>query len=214
MMDLIKRFISKVKSWGKEIYEHKNAILLSLCFLVLAVFLEYLSGNYVDKKSSAVVTDFFLDLLPPIDLSYLFVYGFLLVVLIMFLYPLFFRVHQLHKVISQFSLLVIIRSIFICLTHIKLPTDAIIPNFPLGIQNFAFGNDLFFSGHVAIPFLGFLLFENKKIKYSFLVASIIMAVTVLMMHLHYSIDVFAAYFITYGSYKLGEIIFRKLDKKS
>ncbi|MFA6023088.1 MAG: phosphatase PAP2-related protein [Candidatus Pacearchaeota archaeon] len=214
MEKLGEKFVSRVKSWGIELYGHKKLIILSLLFLGLAIILEYISGNYVDKAGGVEVTDLFLDLLPPTDLSYLFVYGFILIFLFMFLYPLFFKVHQLHKVISQFSLLVIIRSIFICLTHLKLPTDAILPVFPGGIQNFAFGNDLFFSGHVAVPFLGFLIFENKKIKYFFLAMSVIMAITVLSMHLHYSIDVFAAFFITYGSYKMGQVLFRNFEKKT
>jgi hypothetical protein len=37
-----------------------------------------------------------------------------------------------------------------------------------------------------------------------LVSSIILAITVLLMHVHYSIDVLSAYFITYGVYKLSE----------
>ncbi len=74
-----------------------------------------------------------------------------------------------------------------------------------------FKNDLFFSGHTAVPFLGFLLFKNRKVKYTFLGASIIMAITVLLMHVHYSIDVFSAFFITYGTFKIGEWLFKKMD---
>ena len=37
-----------------------------------------------------------------------------------------------------------------------------------------------------------------------------MAITVLGMHQHYSIDVFAAFFITYGVYKMGGWVIKKL----
>jgi len=70
-----------------------------------------------------------------------------------------------------------------------------------------YANDLFFSGHVGLPFLGFLIFKDKKIRYFMLSASIILAVTVLLMHVHYSIDVAAAYFITYSIYALGKRLF-------
>jgi hypothetical protein len=38
-------------------------------------------------------------------------------------------------------------------------------------------------------------------------ASIVLAITVLLMHVHYSIDVASAYFITYGVYKVGDQLF-------
>ena len=73
-----------------------------------------------------------------------------------------------------------------------------------------FNNDLFFSGHVAIAFLGFLLFQEKKLKIFFLIATIVMALTVLFMHVHYSIDVFAALFITYSTHEFGKRLFKKI----
>ena len=79
--------------------------------------------------------------------------------------------------------------------------------------SFFYKNDLFFSAHTGIPFLAFLLFnkDNKWISYFFLISSFIMALTVLFMHVHYSIDVFAAYFITYSIYKVTDSIFNKLN---
>jgi len=45
-----------------------------------------------------------------------------------------------------------------------------------------FSNDLFFSGHTAVPFLGYLLFKEEKIRYVFLALSIMMGGVVLLMH--------------------------------
>jgi len=39
----------------------------------------------------------------------------------------------------------------------------------------------------------------------------VMAATVLLMHVHYSIDVFSAFFITYGIYKIGQRLVAKFD---
>ncbi|MBD3360385.1 hypothetical protein GF366_01130, partial [Candidatus Peregrinibacteria bacterium] len=75
-----------------------------------------------------------------------------------------------------------------------------------------FENDLFFSGHTAVPFLAFLVFKESKIfKWVMFAGSILMAITVLLMHVHYSIDVFAAFFITYGIYSISNKIFRDLN---
>ncbi|VVB79866.1 Uncharacterised protein [uncultured archaeon] len=204
---------SKIKDWKNELKKHKNLILLSLLFLIIAIVLDYLSGIYVDKVGTIVATDLILDNIPVVNLNFIFVYLFVLVIAIGILYALFFKVRMLHKVIAQGSLLVAIRSIFICFTHLKTPSDALLTHFPGILSSLSFHNDLFFSAHTAIPFLGFLIYkdENKRLAYFFLVCSIILAITVLLMHVHYSIDVFSAFFITYGSYKIGEWLFRKIN---
>jgi hypothetical protein len=193
--------------WKEEFREHKWLILLSIFFFIVAIILNQLASNYSAKKNALPVSDLILDNLPSVNLGMLFVWGFLAVVLVLLFYPLFFKIKKFHIAVSQFSLLVIIRSFFITLTHLGLPIDSI-RYYPTGIYNwFIFQNDLFFSGHVAIAFLGFLLYRKEKVGIFFFIATIVMAFTVLFMHVHYSIDVFAAFFITYGTYKIGNYLF-------
>ena len=198
------------ESWKKETLKHKKLIILSIFFLIIAVIINYVSGNYVDGASCVTVSDLILDHIPTLDLDFLFVYGISFVIVVLFLYPIFFKVDRTHIVISQFSLLILIRSFFTALTHLSVPAGALSFDSPNFFTIFDFKNALFFSGHTAFPFLGFLLFRKEKIGKFFLVATIIMALTVLFMHVHYSIDVFAALFITYGSFKIGEWLFKKL----
>lgn len=203
----------KIKEWKKEFKDHKNLILISSIFLIIALVLDYLSGVYVQRVGIAEATDLILDNIPVVNLNFIFVYLFVLVIILGVLYALFFRVRMLHKVIAQGSLLIVIRSIFICFTHLKTPADALLTHFPGFLSILSFHNDLFFSAHTSIPFLGFLIYkdENKKLAYFFLICSIILGITVLLMHVHYSIDVFSAFFITYGSYKIGEWLFNKIN---
>ena len=70
---------------------------------------------------------------------------------------------------------------------------------------------MFFSGHTAMPFLGFYLFRRSWVRYAFLAGSIVMGFVVLAMHVHYSIDVLAAFFMTYGSYRIGHRILLRMD---
>jgi hypothetical protein len=209
---LMKKIIlGEFRSWKSEILHHKYLILISLFLLIIATLLDYISGNYVQRVTTAVAPALILDHIRPVDLTFVFVYFYGLVFFLLFFYPIIFRVKEIHVVISQFSLLVAIRGIFMCFTHLKAPVDAIAVNFPWIASHLSFQNDLFFSGHTAIPFLGFLLFKDEKIRYFFLASSIILGVTVLLMHIHYSIDVFSAFFITYGSYKIGEWAFTKIN---
>ena len=68
-------------------------------------------------------------------------------------------------------------------------------------------NDFFFSGHTGLPFLFFLLTPWPPLAIIFLIASIAMGVAVLLMHIHYSIDVFAAPFMTYSIFVVARLIF-------
>jgi len=203
--------MGRIAEWKKEIGYHKHLIVASLLFLVIAIFFDVVAGTYVTKVGGVTAPDLILDNIPTIDLDFLFVWGGVLMVTVLFLYPLFFRVKEVHKVISQFSLLIMVRAAFTCFTHLATPSDALLFEVPSLVSFFTFQNDLFFSGHTAVAFLGFLIFKEKKIRYFFLGLSILMGITVLLMHVHYSIDVLSAFFIAYGTFKIGEWFFSKIN---
>ncbi len=199
------------RSWKKEFWEYKYFILISLLIVGIAAYVDYLAGTYVSSARVADVPDLILDYIGPYDFSFLFVYGYLALVFLLFLYPLIFNISRLHKVIGYFSLLIVVRSFFLIFTHLQTPLDVIDAVFPWPFKGLYFINDLFFSGHVAVPFLGFLLYrDNRVISYIFLIGSLIMGAVVLLMHQHYSIDVFSAFFISYGTYKMGRYLFKKI----
>ncbi len=201
----------KPRPWTRELLECKHLILLSLVFMGAAMSLDYYSGLYVSSTTSVGVPDLILDHLPPVDLGFLFIYGYIALVAGIFTYPLFFRVRILHVAAVQFSLLLTLRSLFMVFTHLKTPPGSVPVSFPWFFGKLYFENDMFFSGHTAVPFLGFYLFRQSPIRYVFLAGSIMMGMVVLVMHLHYSIDVFAAFFMTYCSYRMGGAALRRLD---
>jgi hypothetical protein len=204
--------ISKISDGKKEVLSHKYLIALSVVFLVIASVLSYYAGIYVQNTPGVSAPDLILDHIPTVDLDFLFIYGAIAIVVILFLYPILFKMQELHKVISQFSLLILVRAAFITFTHLSTPAGALKFKIPWIFSFLDFQNDLFFSGHTAIPFLGFLLFKDSKIRWFFLAASIIMAAVVLLMHVHYTIDVLSAFFIAYGTYKIGAWFFEKIKK--
>ncbi|UVK57536.1 sphingomyelin synthase family protein (plasmid) [Mesorhizobium sp. AR02] len=78
------------------------------------------------------------------------------------------------------------------------------------MQSFTFGGDLFFSGHTGAPFLLALMFwKDSRLRFAFLAAAVLFGAAVLLGHLHYSIDVFAAFFISYGVHDLARFLFRR-----
>jgi hypothetical protein len=81
-----------------------------------------------------------------------------------------------------------------------------------GVLKMFYMNDLFFSGHTGFPFLAALIFwENRFMRYFMISMSIAQSCTVLLMHVHYSIDVLSAFFITYTIYKVSDNIFNNLN---
>ena len=191
------------KEWKQDFWKTKKLILLSFLFLCLAIFIYTLSANYSNKVNAISVPDLILDNTPTINLGFIYVFSILIITLTIFVYPLIFKIKYLPYVIAQFSLLSILRSFFIALTHLNIPQNAAIYSAPAWFGLIDPQNALFFSGHVAFSFLGFLLFRKEKISIFFLLATVLLGIVVLLMHVHYSIDVFAALFIAYGSYKLG-----------
>jgi hypothetical protein len=200
-----------VRTWTQELLECRHLLALSSVLFAVALFADYSCGVYVTYRPAVKVPDLILDRLPPIDLSFLFTYGYMALILGMFLYPLFRRIRMLHVVAIQFSLLLILRSLFMIFTHVGTPAGAIDAHFPGLFSRLYFENDMFFSGHTAMPFLGFYLFRHNRLRYVYLVGSIVMGMVVLAMHVHYSIDVFGAFFMTYCSYQMGSVVIRRLD---
>lgn len=72
----------------------------------------------------------------------------------------------------------------------------------------AFAKDLFFSGHTATLMVTLLPEPNVIFKRIKIVATILVAILLLIQHIHYTIDVVAAPFFTYFSYKFMERLAR------
>ncbi|MDA1060694.1 MAG: phosphatase PAP2-related protein [bacterium] len=191
------------------------SLLIGMSLLIAAYIVNFWASTYNDTQIYISVGDLIIDNIPVVNLHFLFTWGMYLLMVGIFAYPILFKPEIAPFCMKTFALLIFLRCGFILLTNIGPPAGFYYDGNYVGgniLSDFLFRNDLFFSGHTAYPFLAFLLFKETKIlKWFFLGGSIIMAVTVLFMHVHYSIDVFAAFFITYGIYSLSDKIFNKLN---
>jgi hypothetical protein len=195
----------------RQYLKHKEFLLsaLSAIFLLFAsLTINFYAGLYAVKKASLPVTDIVLSNIRVYDVDVAFVYGtitfFTILTLVCFLRP-----NRLPFVVKSLALFVVIRSLFVVLTHIgPFPSQILIESSILG--KFTFGSDLFFSGHTGVPFLMALIFWGKPYLRGFFIASsLFFASVVLLGHLHYSIDVLSAFFITYTIYHMAEKLFKK-----
>ncbi len=198
--------------------DYRFSLFLSLIIWIGGYYLYKLAIDYVDRLNDVrTVRDLLLDTIPPLDMHFVYVYGIAASLLFLLFYILIFRPDMLPFGLKFYAAVFIVRSVFICLTHLGPPDgffiSAIAPDFNFWpFNHMMHANDLFFSGHVAYTYMGALLFKNTRwIFYLFLGISILMAFTVLALRIHYSIDVFAAYFIVFGLYAVTAKLFGRKD---
>ncbi len=210
------KFFSAIYLEHKHFWrENTYPFIGSALFFVFALMLQHFAYSYIDNRAITThVGDLLLDNLPTVDLDFLVVQAALLISALVGW--LFFR-HPRYLIFSlkTLALFIIVRSFFISLTHLganlhQITLDS--NSLGFGMYDFLYNakNDFFFSGHVGSPFMFGLIFWKKTIwRNIFFAASFILGATMLLAHMHYSIDVFAAPFITYGIFVVAKKVFKK-----
>jgi hypothetical protein len=112
------------------------------------------------------------------------------------------------------ALLIALRTIALYLVPLA-PLPSIIPLAdPVAIY-FGTGTlvtkDLFFSGHTSVMFLLFLSTNSARMKWFLLAGTVFVGVGVVLQHVHYSGDVYAAPFFAYGSWRLVLLAHRRFN---
>ena len=193
-------------SWREFLKEKKNKIELAVTFLLLSGAISALTNflNFVEARKGAALPDPILNLFEPVDLTWL-IFALIYVSLIAGIISLAKNPKRLLFAVQLYTLVVAVRIVAMYLLPLEPPVKMIVLNDPF-VEYFGTGQtltkDLFFSGHTATLFILYLVSENKRMKIVFLISTIAVAISVLLQHVHYSIDVFAAVFFTYACYKL------------
>ncbi len=185
----------------------RRSVLQGVLALVGSLLINYTAGTYASLHAGHAVRDLVLDRVPTMPVDLIFIDGaFAFWVFVMGI--LLTAPRTIPYVLKTLSLFIVIRSFFVILTHVGPPADPAVLDPSRIMSDFTFSGDLFFSGHTGFPFLLCLTFwENRTLRYVFLVSSGIFAAAVLIGHRHYSIDVFAAFFITDSIFRIAQRMF-------
>jgi membrane-associated phospholipid phosphatase len=189
-------------------WRYYSSLLEAIIFFMVSVYITHIASRFAEINASNYVEDLILSNTPVFDFELIFVHGAIMLTLFVVVLCLLFK-KTAPFLLKAVSLFIIIRAIFVSLTHLgPYPTKLVLDS---GLLNFiTTGNDLFFSGHTGLPFLVALIFWNHiYVRILFLTLSVVFGVIVLLSHLHYSIDVFAAFFITYSIYHIAIKLFKK-----
>lgn len=193
---------------------HRKDFLLSVLsgfgLLAVSLVVNYFAGIYSSAIASNPVTDIILSHVPVFDVDAIFVEGFAVFVLFL-VGVLIAEPRHIPFVLKSTAIFILIRAFSVSLTHIgPFPQQVPLDSAGKITDLFNFTGDLFFSGHTGLTFLMALIFWRERwLRLAFLAFSVVFAVTVLLGHLHYSIDVFGAYFITFTIHHLATRFFRK-----
>ena len=190
--------------------ERRHSLQMGILIFVLALMFQMYSLLYTERVTTNFVHDFFLDNLPILDLNVIIVEG-ALTVLVGTLALVLSKPAYIIFALKAVALFIATRAIFISLTHLGIYPGQINPDRGLADHIYiALGLEagFFFSAHTGLPILMSLIFWRERIwRTVYLGIALIFGASVLLAHVHYSIDVFAAPFMAYSIYKLTEYLF-------
>ncbi len=201
---------SEIREFLNLFKNKKNVIKISisLLILILSIFTMRSLAAYAEAwyaPNTHPLRDFFHDYIPIVNVNFLATFGYLAIIFTLTAYLIIKKPKLIAKYMVTAGLFCLTRGFFISITHLDAPfpraDDHAIGNL---FKRHYFTQDLFPSGHTAKPFLAYLFLRKEKIGKFFLIASIVMGVFVLLMHTHYSIDVFGAYFVVFGVFHLSK----------
>ncbi|MBT8379998.1 MAG: sphingomyelin synthase family protein [Ignavibacteria bacterium] len=193
-------------NWKNFLIYSKNKIELFVTVILLAAILIFFSQFllFVEERAGVIFSDPILNLFSPIDLTW-FTFTLIYLSLLIALIELIKNPEKLLLALQCYGLMVVFRAIAMYLLPLEAPSTLLLLNDPF-VQLFGEGNilekDLFFSGHTATLFLLFLVTTKRSLKIIFLIFTTLVAISVILQHVHYSIDVFAAPFFSYTSYRV------------
>ena len=192
----------------------KFLITLFLLVIILFSLANFLAYN--EARPGFSFNDPLLAAFHPVDVTWL-TFGLIYLGLIIALSFLTFNPDRMLLALQSYTLIAALRLITIYFLPLNAPIY-IIPLKDPFVEYFGGGEtllrDLFFSGHTSTMFLFFLTAKSKKLKTVFLICTILIATCVLIQHVHYTIDVVAAPFFAYTSYRISRLINKRKKKSS
>jgi membrane-associated phospholipid phosphatase len=158
--------------------------------------------RYIEQRNQLIaISDPFLANWGPVDLSlsiFIIIWG----TTLFFLYRCLTKPVMFVQAIYALLVLCIIRMGCIYLVPLEPPADLIALRDPLSSLTYGGANvfitkDLFFSGHTSNMLILVICLQNKWDKIFAGVAAVAIGIMVLLQHVHYSIDVLAAFAVAF-----------------
>ncbi|MBL7127934.1 MAG: hypothetical protein ISS16_03005 [Ignavibacteria bacterium] len=201
------------KFWAEPLFKIQSILTIVLLVLTLLFFSRLLI--YIEQRPGVILDDPILNLFNAIELNWI-IFPLIYLSILSGIIHLTKYPAQLIILLQSYILMDLFRMLSMYVTPLEPPLNTIDLKDPLV---FVLGTgtiitkDLFFSGHTSTMLLLSLSAVNKKIKIIFLINTFLVALLMLIQKAHYSIDLIAAPFYAYCSYKIICVLQKKLKEK-
>ena len=192
------------EAWQNKLFRAK-VIAGVVTFIGLVLFLPTFFA-FIERREGPLLNDYLLQYIPAQDFSvpiFIIIWSSCLLVIIRSIQqPAVFL-----TVLFSLVLLLLTRIVTIYLVPLDPPHGLIVLIDPLtsltyGGKGIFITKDLFFSGHTSNVFMFYLCMQKKRDKLFLFLGSVMVGFLVLAQHVHYTMDVIAAFIITYFLVKL------------
>jgi hypothetical protein len=200
-----------VKAW-KSPTQRAQLLLGSVPLFTMFGFLPAFF-NHIEKRNGVTLADPILAAIPPHNVSlpiFALIWGMGVFILIRAIKRPSIYIHYTWALLF----VTLVRLLTITLVPLNPPVGIVIISDPL--TNLFYGQhvvtkDLFFSGHTALLVLVTLCLETRTDKIIAAIATVIVAVLLLVQHIHYTLDVVAAPVFAYLLYRLSKVALKNLE---
>lgn len=208
-MDIITQLRANWKLMSESSF-FRNAFILNFLFFTAVSFTNFHYLRTWEFRTGSTLNDPILVLLSPRDFSlplFCITYSCIVIGIITVLrHPLLF-----FRGLLAYSFMLAARTITIYLLPLEAPAGLIplkdyVADFFLHTPQVFVVKDLFFSGHTGALMIMYLATDQKWFRKYVSVALIVVPLLLMWQHVHYAIDVVAAYPLTWGCYKVAERI--------
>lgn len=202
--DAVSRERIGAKAWHDALsrpgFRIKLIVVALFLAAVLTAFAAFLGFN--EARPGASLSDPFLQLYHARDFTWA-TFGVIYTALAFAIVSLARRPWHLLVALGSYALMASVRMVMMYSTPLA-PPAGIIPLADPFIEYFGTGHtilrDLFFSGHTATLFLLVLTSPTRALRTFYLVCTVLVAAFVLAQHVHYTIDVLVAPFVSFTCY--------------
>ncbi len=191
-------------TWRDVLKTWRGRVAIVFCVATLGMIVFYMPHFYHDiltPKPGYRLQDPVLDLFTPRDWSP--IVFFILYVSIIQTVAMGFKQPKIILIgLTAYSLVNVFRLFTMYGLTLEPPDDMILlldPISSIAYPDKGFAKDLFFSGHVSTVFVLVLVEPNAVARYIKLAGTVAMAILLAWQHVHYSIDLIAAFLVAWGA---------------